>query len=191
MKKLKKYLTAIYKKKILTPLTNQQNKLLEELTNEELKYLQNLNAINKYITTYEQLQKTNNRFTKNDVLWSLYNDLKLEFENKQDLILLSIVLNRQADILTTEQKYNSAVELYSCSIYLLIYNYNELREINLFKRHFNNKRKRILKNLLNNSNINLNEYQKVFVASILENIPKFYDENKVTNISNRIVNELK
>lgn len=167
------------------------NNNILELTNQEYKQLSVFNGLELYEKNYKQLTKKNKLFTKSDVLWAVYNELALKYEYLKDYPTLSIVLERQTDILINEKKYTQALNLYLCSLYCLFYNYEIITnsEIDIFDRHLNKRRKKKLNELIKINNME-NLYDN-FQSIIINYMPSLYNEKKAKDIINKILRRLK
>lgn len=53
------------------------------LTKHEYRQLEVFNRLNDFNKIYKELKSKNEYFKKNDVLWAIYNDARLEYERKK------------------------------------------------------------------------------------------------------------
>ena len=58
-----------------------------DLNNQEYKQLEICNALKLYQKTEKELINKNKGYQKNDVLWAVYNELKLKYEYQNDLTI--------------------------------------------------------------------------------------------------------
>lgn len=162
-----------------------------DLNNQEYKQLEICNALKLYQKKEKELINKNKGYQKNDVLWAVYNELKLKYEYQNDLTMLSVIFDKQTDILMEESKNNQALNTFLCSLYCLLYNYElSTKKINLFDRHFNSRRVKRLKELIEKNNISKNELINYFDLCILENVPNIYNSKKSKCIINEILRRI-
>ena len=161
------------------------------LSEKEVVQLKTLNKLERFSNIYKNLKDKDERFRKKDALWFIYNECRLEYEFKKDLSMLSVVFERQSEILVNDKKYKQALDTYTTSLYCLLYNYDIfMNDFNLFDRHLNNRRIERIKMLMKNSKISKKEYKEEFDVCIQENIPSFYNQSKVKVICNNILKKL-
>lgn len=161
------------------------------LTKKELNQLEVFNKINRFNEIYNYLINNQNGFSKKDVLWAIYNECRIEYENSNDLVMLSVVFDRQTDILINDKKYKDALDIYIVSLYCLLYNYNiTSKEVNLFDRHFNERRNDKLNKLLKHNEISKGNLKELFEICVQENLPKFFDKAIASTICLNIIKRL-
>lgn len=161
------------------------------LSEKELTQLKVFNKVDRFNQVYETLKGKNDKFRKKDALWTIYNECRLEYEYAKDLSMLSVVFERQVEILVNDKKYKQALDTYTTSLYCLLYNYEcSTKEFNLFDRHLNNRRIERIKMLLKNAKTTKKSYKEEFDVCIQENIPSFYDQVKVKTICNNILKRI-
>lgn len=167
---------------------NNSNITIENtLTDKEKKQLNVFNYMPIYIENYKTLQKNNHNYTKKDILWATYNDLKLKLELEKDIYMLPIVFEQMSIICYEDKKNAQSLELFLSSIYLLVYDYDVHDELDLIKRHYNKRRKEYLIKLINNTEVSIDKFIDIFINSINKNIPQYYNENKIIYIANRLI----
>lgn len=167
------------------------NDYTDLLSSKELQQLKVFNKVNRFNQVYETLKTKDEKYRKKDALWTIYNECRLEYEYAKDLSMLSIVFERQVEILINDKKYKQALDTYTTSLYCLLYNYDYFNnDINLFDRHLNNRRIERVKMLLKNSSSTKKSYNEEFDVCIQENLPSFYDKKKVRIICNNILKRL-
>lgn len=159
-----------------------------ELTNLEYEQLQVFHKLSEYKKLKNNELSFKNGYTKNDVLWAIYNNQKDMYLRKKDYIMVSVVYNRMYEILKKEKRYNQALEFLLCCLYLRVYD-NFLYERHIMK--FIKELKSILKK--NNINIDIFEDRYNFIVNQIKNsIKKYllylYDDEKM-NIFQQKINE--
>lgn len=166
------------------------NNNILELTTNEYKQLTVFNALNIYEKNSKKLLEQNKSFTKKDVLWSVYSELALKYEFLKEYSTLSIVFERQTDILIEEKKYEQALNIYLCSLYCLFYNYKAIsnNNINIFDRHLNKRRKEKFDKLIKINDVN--KLSNNFKFSIKEHLPNLYNEEKAKYIIKEILRRI-
>lgn len=159
------------------------------LTKHEYGQLQVFNRLNDFNKIYKELKLKNKYFKKNDVLWAIYNDARLEYESKKDTTMLSVVFDRQSDILIIERKYNQALIMFASSLYLILYEF-DIVDNDIFELHINKRRKDKLNKLLTKTNKSTNDFASEFEGYVQDIIPNLYDSKKaqtiIQNISKKI-----
>lgn len=162
------------------------------LTQLEYNQLQVFNRLKDFNKKYKEFILKNKNFKKNDVLWAIYNDARLEYEYKKDITMLSVVFDRQSDILISDRKYNQALQTFSASLYMILYDYEHSTKVfNLFDLHLNKRRKEKLKKLLAKTQTSLNIFENEFHINIQDIIPNFFDKNKADVIIKNIIERIK
>ena len=181
-----------YKNIEMFMMKEKTNNYFLELNNQEYKQLKVFNALTLFEKTYKKLQKKNKSFSKIDVMWSVYNELALKYEYTKDTIMLSIVLERETEILMDEKKYIQALDTYLCSLYCLFYDYKIISnsDIDLFDRHLNNRRTLKFKDLISKNNISNDDIINNFQFIISNNIHSLYDEEKAKFIIKNILRRI-
>lgn len=155
------------------------------LTKKEYNQLQVFNKLDDFNKIYKELQSKNSSYTKDDALWSVYNVAKLEYETKRDTVMLSVVLDRMTDILLKRKDYNTALKVFSSSLYLILFNYDIER--NIFNLHLNKRRITKLNKILKHTNTTYQDLYENFDTYIKAYVPYFYNEIKVSNILKEIL----
>lgn len=155
------------------------------LTKKEYNQLQVFNKIDDFNKIYKELLNKNATYTKDDALWSVYNITKLEYETKKDTVMLSVVLDRMTDILLKRKDYNTALKVFSSSLYLILFNYD--KERNIFNLHLNKRRITKLNKILKHTNTTYQDLYENFDTYIKAYVPYFYNEIKVSNILKEIL----
>lgn len=155
------------------------------LTKKEYNQLQVFNKLDDFNKIYKELQSKNSSYTKDDALWSVYNITKLEYETKKDTVMLSVVLDRMTDILLKRKDYNTALKVFSSSLYLILFNYD--KERNIFNLHLNKRRITKLNKILKHTNTTYQDLKENFDTYIKTYISNFYNEIKVKIILKEIL----
>ncbi len=166
------------------------NKYNYLLSSTELKQLEALNKVSDFNETYEKLTNKNAKFRKKDALWAVYNKARLEYEFNKDTTMLSVVFERQTDILINDKKYEQAFTTFISSLYLLLFDY-EKSDIDIFDRHFNKRRSQKLSKLLEYTNKTIEDLSKEFDVIIQDNIPSFYNKDKTQFIKDNLIKKIK
>lgn len=160
------------------------NNYINVLSSKELQQLQVFDKVDRFNQVFKTLKIKDKKCRKKDALWTVYNECRIEYEYAKDLSMLSIVFDRQVEILVNDKK---ALDTYTTSLYCLLYNYDCFNnDINLFDRHLNNRRIERIKMLLKNYKqstvagyfqiINKNEHRAVSYAEVCgEILDKFLD----------------
>lgn len=155
------------------------------LTKKEYNQLQVFDKLDTFNKIYKELLNKNATYTKDDALWSVYNITKLEYETKKDTVMLSVVLDRMTDILLKRKDYNTALKVFSSSLYLILFNYDIER--NIFNLHLNKRRITKLNKILKRTNTTYQDLKENFNTYIKTYIPNFYNEIKVSEILKEII----
>lgn len=155
------------------------------LTKKEYNQLQVFNKLDDFNKIYKELLNKNATYTKDDALWSVYNVAKQEYETKRDTVMLSVVLDRMTDILLKRKDYNTALKLFSSSLYLILFNYD--KERNIFNLHLNKRRITKLNKILKHTNTTYQDLKENFDTYIKTYIYNFYNEIKVNEILKEII----
>ena len=167
------------------------NDFINVLSSKELQQLQVFDKVDRFNQVFKALKIKDEKYRKKDALWTVYNECRIEYEYAKDLSMLSIVFERQVEILINDKKYKQALDIYTTSLYCLLYNYDCFNnDINLFDRHLNNRRIERIKMLLKNSKSTKKSYKDEFDVCIQENLPSFYNQSKVKTICNNILKRL-
>lgn len=94
----------------------------KELTNYEYDYLNELGQINEYIRLKHNELSFANGYSKNDILWAIYNVQKDVLVSKRKFEEASGVYDKMFTLLFDENKYEEALIFLICSSYLEGYN---------------------------------------------------------------------
>ena len=151
------------------------DKLFEGIDSGVMSYLKNNNKLNHYVELKNKNWKTN------DILWSIYNDIKLQYEFNNDYMGINGVFNHMGTLLFTEGK--NALEYSLASFYISCY---ILDKKDYFRRLGTTK----------NREINTLLCKRELTIDLLENsinklIPQYYNKTKVKNIYNFLKVNLK
>lgn len=159
------------------------------LTKHEYSQLEVFNRLNDFNKIYKELKSKNEYFKKNDVLWAIYNDARLEYERKKDTTMLSVVFDRQSDILISDRKYEQALIVFALSLYLILYEF-DMVENDIFELHINKRRKDKLNKILTKTNKSIKDLENEFEVYVQDTIPSLYDSNKVKIIIQNIIKKI-
>jgi len=94
----------------------------KELTNYEYDYLIELGQTNEYIRLKNNDLSFSKGYSKNDILWAIYNVQKDVMISKRKFEEASIIYDRMFSLLFDENKYKDALIFLLCSSYLEGYN---------------------------------------------------------------------
>lgn len=162
------------------------------LSQREYKILESFDKLKDFSKIYKELKMKNKYFKKNDVLWSIYNDLRLKYEFEKDMSFLGIIFEHQTEILMNDRKYQQAIETYLTSLYCYLFHYEiSTKEVNLIDRHFNIGRKEQLTKLMKKTSYDKSKLKEEFNAIIVDNIPSLYIEEKSNYIIKNIIERIK
>ena len=92
-----------------------------ELTDAEYSLLQTFHKINKYKELKHNELSFEKGYKKNDILWSIYNMQTLEYLNKKDYVMASVVYDNMHNLLYKEKKYEKALDFLICCLYMRVY----------------------------------------------------------------------
>lgn len=175
-------------KKLFMTDKQKAGKKFKELTNEEYEQLKVFKKLKEYNRLKNNELSLEKGYTKNDVLWNIYNQQKDIYIRRKDYIMASVVYNCIYKLLKKEKKHIRALDFMICCLYLRVYD-NYLYEKHLMK--FIKELKLLLKR--NNMDITKFDDRHKFISenielSIQTNLPYLYDADKV-NILKRKINE--
>ena len=95
-----------------------KHKDFEELTNLEYRQLQVFHKLNEYKRLKSNELSFDKGYSKNDILWSIYNEQKDVYIRKKDYAMAGVVYKRMYELLYREKKYEKALEYLICFTYL-------------------------------------------------------------------------
>lgn len=167
-----------------------------ELTDEEYRQLQIFHKVNKYKQLKHNELSFEKGYMKNDILWSIYNMQTLEYLNKKDYIMASVVYSEMYNLLYSEKRYEKALEFLICCLYMRVYEILPSDGIvcytDCYERHLT-KYMKDLRNVLKKNDIDIEifdnrykfiiEYIKVPIQMYL---PHWYDFEKVSKFQQKI-----
>lgn len=90
---------------------------MQQLLESEKTFLKNHKALDKYSKLSQEL--TN--FTKNDILWSIYDDLKNNYLMNNDFFNCFLTYKQMANQLYEEKKFEQAIQFLILALYVRIY----------------------------------------------------------------------
>jgi len=141
--------------------------------------------VHKKLNTYVYLKLKRHDFSENDIMWSIYNEVKSQCEIEKDYCLLSGILSKMSILLARENN-KRAIDFFYPSLYCYGYWVLNIRKDNNI--NFGTTRLRDLKTLLEKSKRKYNTSD--FKNSIMELIPICYDEKTFLKISKIIQDNL-
>ena len=92
-----------------------------EVTNAEYSQLQVFHKVNEYKRLKHNELSFEKGYKKNDILWSIYNRQTLEYLNKKDYVMASIVYYNMYNLLYSEKRYEKALNFLVCCLYMREY----------------------------------------------------------------------
>lgn len=163
-----------------------RQKGFEELTNLEYIQLQEFRKLKEYTRLKNNELSFEKGYTKNDLLWNIYNQQKDTYTRKKDYIMASVVYNRMYELLKKEKKYDKALDFMICCLYLRVY------DNCLYERHIK-KFIKALETLLKKNNIDItifdNRYRFIVEGikmPIQTYLPYLYNEDRVNMFQQKI-----
>lgn len=147
-----------------------------ELTDGEYSQLQVFRKVNEYKQLKHNELSFEKGYKKNDILWSIYNTQTLEYLNKKDYVMASVVYNNMYSLLYSEKRYEKALDFLICCLYMRVYeilpNDGIIYDTDCYKRHLK-KYMKDLRNTLKKNNIDI---------EIFDNRNKFISEDVKVSI---------
>ena len=129
-----------------------------ELTDGEYSQLQVFRKVNEYKQLKHNELSFEKGYKKNDILWSIYNTQTLEYLNKKDYVMASVVYNNMYSLLYSEKRYEKALDFLICCLYMRVYeilpNDGIIYDTDCYKRHLK-KYMKDLRNTLKKNNIDI------------------------------------
>lgn len=179
----------------------------EELTDSEYTQLQVFNKVNEYKRLRQNELTIEKGYSKNDVLWSIYNKQNLIYFSKRDYDMASIVYMRMYELLYSEKKYDNALHYFICALYLSIYNIlpedgllfkenTTIGGVNLYERRLNkhiNPLKKLLKLCdkdIDNFDIRYDFFIKKIPEIIKDYLPSISNNSMKVNAYIQIINTM-
>ena len=158
--------------------------------------MQIFHKVNKYKQLKHNELSFEKGYMKNDILWSIYNMQTLEYLNKKDYIMASVVYSEMYNLLYSEKRYEKALEFLICCLYMRVYEILPSDGIvcytDCYERHLT-KYMKDLRNVLKKNDIDIEifdnrykfiiEYIKVPIQMYL---PHWYDFEKVSKFQQKI-----
>lgn len=167
-----------------------------ELTDNEYSLLQTFHKVNKYKELKHNELSLGKGYKKNDILWSIYNMQALEYLNKKDYIMASVVYDNMHNLLYSEKRYEKALEFLVCCLYMRVYEIlpsdGIICDTDCYERHLKKYMKK-LRDILQKNDMNIEifdnrykfitEYIKVPIQMYL---PHWYEFEKVNKFQQKI-----
>lgn len=126
-----------------------------------LPYEKKFLSLHHSIKKFNLLSKEMSNYKKNDILWSLYNDLLLSYQFKKDWFNCFLTYQQMSTQLYNEQKYKEALQFLILALYIRIYDIAQYCIDNepsnaqmLYERHIS-KHHRDLKKYMKSANIEI------------------------------------
>lgn len=167
-----------------------------ELTDGEYSQLQIFHKVNEYKRLKHNELSFEKGYKKNDILWSIYNKQSLEYLNRKNYVMASVVYSNMYELLYKEKRYEKALDFLICCLYMRVYEilpsdgvicYTDCYERHL-KKYMNS-----LRNLLKKNDINIeifeNRYE--FITEFIKvpiqmNLPHWYEFEKVNKFQQKV-----
>lgn len=174
-------------------------KEFEELTDAEYSQLQVFHKVNEYKRLKHDELSFDKGYTKNDILWSIYNKQKDIYIRQKDYIMVGVVYDCMCDILNEQSKYEQEIHFTICCMYFRVYEMlpsdGIIGDTDYYSRHMKKYCKRI-KKLMKNCNKDIKDFNVrhnfviVDIKKILEHyIPKIFLEFEKVNKFQQKVNQ--
>lgn len=93
----------------------------EELTDSEYKQLQVFGKVSEYKRLKHNGLSFEKGYSKNDILWSIYNKQILIYTKKKDYVMVGVVYDHMCDILEKQERYEQEVHFWVCCMYYKVY----------------------------------------------------------------------
>lgn len=175
-------------KKLFMTNKQKEGEKFKELTNEEYKQLKVFKKLKEYDRLKNNGLSFEKGYTKNDILWNIYNQQKDIYIRKKDYIMASVVYNRMYELLKKEKRYKESLEFLICCLYLRVF------DSYLYERHL----LKFMKNLQfllkkNNIDVEIFEDRYNFINEDIKvpiqiYLPYLYDDKKI-NIFQQVINK--
>lgn len=171
-----------------------------ELTDTEYNQLQIFHKLNKYKQLKNNELSFKKGYKKNDILWSIYNMQALEYLNKKDYVMASVVYDSMHNLLYSEKRYEKALDFLICCLYMRVYEILPSNEIICYTDYYERQLKKYMNNLrdlLKKNDINIEifdnrykfimEYIKVPIQMYLQHWYEFEKVNKFQQKINKFL----
>ena len=96
-------------------------KEFEELTDTEYKQLQVFHKVNEYKRLKHNELAFEKGYSKNDILWSIYNKQKDIYIRQKDYTMVGVVYDCMSDIVDKEKRYEQEIHFLICCMYFKSY----------------------------------------------------------------------
>lgn len=155
------------------------DKIFSDIDSQTMSYLKNENMLTEYVRMKEL------NYKNNDIIWSIYDRIKLKYDTTNDLYALGNVLEKMGNLLIQENKLSYALQFYYC--YFYCFGLARLKFSGNFD--FGTTRTRKLAVILKRLKSEF-KYED-FYSSVLNLIPSEYDETKCNKIFRIIYNQIR
>lgn len=183
-------------KRLFMSAKEKAGKAFVELTNAEYDELVMFHKVKKYRELRYGELSFEKGYTKNDILWSIYNMQSLEYLNKKDYVMVSIVYDDMYSLLNNEKRYKQALDYLICCLYMRVYEVLP-REENVcgtdYYRIQLKKYMKQLRNLLEKNKVNIIKFESRndFITEYIQNAIKkhlsyWYEIEKVNKFQKKI-----
>lgn len=166
-------------KKLFMSDREKAGKEFEELTDREYNQLQVFHKVNEYKRLKHNELSFEKGYTKNDILWSIYNMQKDIYIKQKDYDMLGVVYNNMYDILKQQEKYEQQIHFLICCMFFKVYKMlpddGIIGDIDYYERHMKNYCKTI-KRLMKSCNKDIEEFkiENDFVTNDIKRILEHY-----------------
>lgn len=175
-------------KKLFMSDRERAGKDYQDLTETEYTQLKVFHKINEYKKLKNNELSFEKGYTKNDILWHIYDQQKDTYIQRKDYIMASVVYNRMYELLKKEKRFQKALDCIICCLYLRVYDNND------YERHL----KKFMKDLnviLKKNGIDIDNFNtryefiiKDIKVQIKLYLPYLYNDEKI-NIFQQKINE--
>lgn len=163
-----------------------EKKGFEELTNKEYTQLQVFRKLKEYSRLKNNELSFDKGYTKNDILWYIYNIQKEVYIKSKDYMMAGVVYNRMYEILKKEKQNQKALNFLICCLYLKGYdNYFSERHLEKFIKDLETLLKK------NDIDINIFESRYTFIMEYIKEpikkyLPFLYNDEKISIFQQKI-----
>lgn len=154
----------------------------EELTVGEYNQLKVFGKLKQYKDLKTNEFSFDKGYSKNDILWTIYNEQKDTYILKKDYVMAGVVFNRMHELLYKEKKYIESLHFLLCYAYIITFGHFDYISKNSLNIDISNL------NLLSNRLMKDFEYIKEKINQINKNCDFVLDREIVTAVSTYLRN---
>lgn len=150
-----------------------------ELTDVEYSQLQVFHKVNEYKRLKNNELSFEKGYTKNDILWSIYNRQKNIYIKQRDYVMVGVVYERMCDILDEQKRYEQETHFLICCMYFKVYEMlpsdGSIGDTDYYERHMK-KHCKYIKKLMKNCNKDINNFdiKHNFITNEIQRILQHY-----------------